>query len=594
MDPGISVTVLGSWLVRDGTAAVTIPFGQLRVLLSSLLLADGAPVRVGTLATQLWTGDPPARVRGTVHTYVTRLRRLLGDDAILTCPADGYRLRVDRDRVDLYRFRDLLRRAGAAHDPGDELALLHLALRTWQGRPFAGVESPWLERDVVPLLTEEWLAATERRIDLEVAQGGAGAPIAELRELTAAYPLREALWSRLISALYRSGRRADALAAYQQIRILFQDELGLDLGDDLQRLHEAVLRDDPAAGRPWPQPNSTAEPSVRGPYQLPHDSARFVGRAGALAELDAAAPAGATGTTVVVIDGAAGTGKTELAVHWAHRVAERYPDVQMYLDLHGFSGTDPVCPAVAARTLLGGLGVAPANIPAGIEERTALLRSRLAGRRGLILLDNARDAAQVRPLLPGTDCLVIVTSRNQLRSLSIRDGAHRVTVGRLSPAEAIALLSGAAGHHRVTAEPRAAARLAWLCDRLPLALAIAAERVRRAGSLHEVAVALADERSRLDAFGDDDGDPGTDLRTTLTWSYRTLAPSAARMFRRLGCHPVPGIGLAAASALTELPEARARQALDQLVATHLVEQGPGDRYEMHDLLRLYAREEGCR
>ena len=568
--------MLGSFEVSAGRTGVLVPQGHQRGLLTALLLAEGRPVRVDDLARRLWGDQPPERVRGTLSTYVTRLRRLLGDELVVSCPGGGYAVPVDGVGVDLHRFRDLVRRAGEARAEERELGLLREALGLWRGLPFTGVESDWLEREIVPALAEEWWAVTERRVDLDLARGGATELVAELRGLTTRHPLREPLWLRLIDALRRSGRRADALTAYAQVRTLLRDDLGVEPGEELQLLHQDLLREVRVCGS-------------RGPHQLPHADAGFAGRRADIEALDrlvADVGRGASGPTITVtVDGALGTGKTALAVHWAHRVAGRYPDVQLYLDLHGFSAHDPVGPACAVETLLRSLDVPAHRIPAGLDERSALLRSRLAGRRCLVLLDNARDAEQVRPLLPGAGSLVVVTSRDQLRSLSIRDGARRHTLGRLDRDDAVEVLSAAVGTDRVAAEPEAAERLTGLCDRLPLALAIAAERVQRAGSLGEVVRSLADGGGLLD-----DSATGNDLRAALSWSCRSLEPPAAAVFRTLGLHPANDIGLDSVAALADLPVARAKRLLDQLVDVHLVEQGRSGRYELYDLVRRYAKE----
>lgn len=582
------VKVLGSLEVFARHTAVPVPPGHLRVLLSALLLAAGQPVRVDSLAQQLWADRQPVNVRGTLSTYVTRLRRLLGNDVIVSCPGGGYSLSVNENGVDLHQFRSLVRRARDAGSTSHELKLLQEALGLWRGLPFTGVESDWLERDIVPALTEEWFAATERRIDLDLAYGGSGELIAELRQLTNRYSFRESLWSRLISTLYRSGRRADALAAYQQVRTLLRDGLGIEPGEDLRKLHQDLLRDVPVA--------ETARRTTWAPHQLPHDDANFVGRQNDLAALDRLVTnvdsAGENKPTIIVaIDGAPGTGKTTLAVHWAHRMTNRYPDVQLFLNLRGYSADDPVRPAAALEVMLRSLEVPIERIPADLDERSALLRSTLAGRSSLVLLDNARNAAQVRALLPGAGSLVIVTSRNQLRTLSIRDGAQRLTLRRLSRRDAVQLLSVAAGPERVAAEPQAAGRLTELCDRLPLALAIVAERAQRADTLSHVVQTLTDEIGRLDSFG---SGTDNDLYAALSWSYRALEPRAAAMFRKLGLHPANDISLDAAAVLADLPVVQAKQVLDQLVDAHMVEQRRSNRYELHDLIRLYATDEAHR
>ncbi|MEV4316863.1 BTAD domain-containing putative transcriptional regulator [Actinocrispum sp. NPDC049592] len=536
--------VLGAWAVTDGPTEVSVPPGHLRSLLSVLVLADGQPVRVDTLAEQLWGDQQPANVRGTLSTYVTRLRRLLGSGAITSYPGGGYSLSGAGQTVDLHRFRELLRQAREAQSSDDELDRLTEALGLWRGRPFTGVDCGWLERDIVPGLTEEWFTATERRIDLELARGRSSELIAELWQLTNSYSFRESLWLRLIGALHRAGRRADALAAYRRVHTILRDDLGIDPGAELQRLHQIVLRGDrPAASK--------------GPHQLPPGRARFTGRATDLSALDRMLST-MDRNAIVTIDGPAGMGKTALAVHWAHRIAARYPDVQLYLDLKGYSRDTPVTAAAALKTVLQSLGVPGERIPPQLHERSALLRTTLAGRRTLLLLDNARDAAQVRPLLPGPGSLAIITSRNQLRGLSIKDGAARWTVGRLTQSEALDLLT--AGMSVV--DTAAATRIVELCDRLPLALAIAAERARSAGSMAE---ALTDGSLDDFSFGEED------LREALTWSYRMLDPCAAATFRTFNRYT-----------------AQAR-VLDRLVEENLVDHAQG-RYEMHRLTRLYAAE----
>lgn len=568
--------MLGPWEVRGAGAAVPVPPGQLRVLLAALVISANQPVTTDTLAERLWPDVQPGNARGSLHTYVGRLRQLLGHDVIQRVSGGRYQLTADPGRVDLHRFRDLLRLARAGEGTPDELTSLREALRLWRGRPFADVPSAWLDRDVVPRLTEEWFAATERRIDLELGTRRSEALIAELHELTSRYPARESLWARLITALHKAGRRADALAAYEQVFRVLGDEFGIDPGAELQRLRHEVLKGPATLSR------------VPTPRQLPHDIAKFTGRQAELTKLDALLRKRGGAPVIVSIDGAAGIGKTVLALHWAHRVADRCSDVQLYLNLRGYGPGEPVTPDAAAEALLRDLGVPGDAIPSDVDERSALLRSKLAERRPLVLLDNALDAGQVRPLLPGTSALVIVTSRNQLRGLSVRDGAHRVTLHPMTHAQAIDLLAAAIGPHRVAAEPAAAARLVRLCDYLPLALAIVAERAHRSESLADVVLALEDEKARLDNLGSGEDDPHTDLRAALSWSYRALRSSAASMFRKLGLLPANDIGLDAAAALSGLPRGRAKDALDQLIATNLLEQPRPGRYQLHDLVRLYA------
>jgi DNA-binding SARP family transcriptional activator/tetratricopeptide (TPR) repeat protein len=588
----ISFGVLGPWEVQVGKDAVAVPVGQLRTVLASLLLSVGQSVSTPTLAERLWPGEGPGWPRGAVHTYVTRLRRLIGADLIQTEP-DGYQLQIEPDAVDLHRFRGLVRRADDAGSAQEEMDLLRESLRLWRGQPFGNASGPWLEHEVIPLLTEEWFGATERRIDLELASEPPGRLIAELSELTKRYPSREPLWTRLITALYRSGRRAEALSAYQRVRTVLREELGLDPSEELVQLHQTVLMGDTGD-----HPGGTAvRRGTPSPRQLPHGIARFTGREEELAALDrlprgVAAPGrngrGANAPIIVTIDGAPGTGKTTLAAHWAHRVAHDYPDAQLYLNLRGYGPSEPMTPAAAAESLLRGLGVQSDAIPVDVDERCALLRTILADRHALILLDNARNADQVRPLLPGASGLVIVTSRDQLRSLSIRDGAHRVTLGAMPESQAVELLAAAVGPSRVAREPAAASRLVELCDHLPLALAIIAERAQRAGTLAEVVDGLEDEKARLDNLGTGENDPNIDLRAVLSWSYGALSPAAAATFQALGLHPASDIALETVEALVDLPPAEVKRGLDQLVAAHLLEQRRPCRYQPHDLIRLYA------
>ncbi|MCE7002889.1 tetratricopeptide repeat protein [Kibdelosporangium philippinense] len=577
MGPETDIQVLGPWEIRRDGEVVAIPPGQLRVLLAALVVSANHPVTTDTLAERLWPDEQPGNARGSLHTYVGRLRQLLGRNVIERVSAGRYQLGVKSDRVDVYRFRELLRQSRAQVDSKQELALLCEALRLWRGRPFSDVASSWVDRDVVPRLTEEWFAATERRIDIEMDVRQPESIIAELHELTDQYPTRESLWVRLISALHRAGRREDALVAYAQVFRILSDEFGIDPGAELQRLRREIL-----------QGNRMTLPWSPAPRQLPHDIAKFTGRQEELTKLDALLTNLDGAPIIVSIDGAPGMGKTALALHWAHRVADKYSDVQLYLNLRGYGPGEPIRPNAATEALLRELGVPGEAIPSDVDERSALLRSKLSDRRPLILLDNARDAGQVRPLLPGSSALVIVTSRNQLRGLSVRDGAHRVTLNPMAHRQAIDLLSSAIGPHRVAEEPTAAARLVKLCDYLPLALAIVAERAHRTDSLADVVLALEDEKARLDNLGSGDGDPHTDLRAALSWSYRALRKSAALMFRKLGLLPANDIGLDTAAALSGLPRGQAKDALDQLIATNLLEQPQPGRYQMHDLIRLYA------
>jgi DNA-binding SARP family transcriptional activator len=556
--------LLGPWEVAAADGPVHVPAGRLRTLLTALVLAAGEPVGLDRLADQVWPAAPPHRARKTLHTYLGRLRKLLGPELVRTHPGGGYLLDVAPDAVDVHRFHALLRGADRTDSAQVELDLLCEALALWRGRPFADLSSPWLDRDVLPSLTENWFAATGRRIDLELATGRPERLIAELRDLTGRHPTRESLWLRLITAQHRAGRRAEALGTFQHVRTLLSDELGIDPSEQLVALQRDILLD----GAPPAREHC--------PHQLPHDVTTFTGRHAELAELDGVLTR--LGSTIVSLDGPPGVGKTTLAVHWAHRVAARCPEVQLHVDLHGYGPEPPVPPAMAAARLLRALGVHSEQIPRAAEERFAALRTALAGRHALLLLDNARDAEQVRPLLPGTAALVVVTSRDQLRGLSVRDGAYRMTVPPLPASCAVELLAA-----RAPGPPADLAQLAALCDHLPLALVIAAERVQRAGSAGAVVAALT--MAPLDTLDSGDGDPHTNLRVALSWSYDALGPDAAALFRALGALPAGTLDLDAAATHAGLSPARAAAAFDRLTAANLV-----TRHGMRALVHRWAGE----
>ncbi|MEQ7127241.1 BTAD domain-containing putative transcriptional regulator [Actinopolymorpha sp. B11F2] len=564
----MEIGLLGPLELRIGDRVVSLS-RRLRCLLGALALSAGRPVSVEVLADYVWGEDLPVRVRGSLATYVLRLRRILGDDAIVTLP-DAYVLAVQPNQVDALRFLDLVDAAARVGDEVRERRLLAEALDLWRGPALEGL-GPVLESTERPRLTERRLLAWERRIDLDLAAGDAAVLVGELRELTVRYPLRESFWVRLINALRASDRHAEALECYEECRKALAEELGTDPGAELQRLYGDMLNAGAGASEGMAMPQradtsagmeasaataataatansattATAEglspPRSKGPperpRQIPADSTRFVGREPELALLDALlaerVSASRAPTCVVAIDGPAGVGKTTLAVHWAHGVADRFPDGQLFLDLHGYSAERPVSPSAALAGLLRTLGVAAGEIPGTVDERAALLRTRLAGRRMLVVLDNARSAEQVRPLLPGTGCLVVVTSRNQLRGLAIRDSAHRVTLRPLPSDEAAVLLGTAIGQERITAEHDAVRSLVELCGRFPLAVLIAGERVSRHPDLPlaDLVAELRDRQRRLDALGDTDdvandlraAFPGPMTRSTTPWRQRSAA-----------------------------------------------------------------------
>ncbi|GAA1547411.1 AfsR/SARP family transcriptional regulator [Kribbella lupini] len=574
--PRVAIRLLGAVSVQVDGRSVELGGGRVGVLLAVLALSGGDPLPTPVIAERVWGDDPPANIAPSLHTLTKRLRRAVGADLVATGPA-GYSLRITPDDVDALRFVRLVRAAQESDDPEQEYALLVEALGLWTGRPFEGLRSSWLE-SADGRLEEQYLAAVERRVDLKVDDREYGEVLAELRNLTAAYPLRESLWVRLLRLLAQAGRTAEALELYESVRLRIADELGVDPGVELRALYAGLLEGEPAE----------APPQVV-PRQLPADVPGFTGRGAALDQLDGVLAGwdAEQAAVIVAIDGTGGVGKTTLAVHWAHGVRGRFPDGQLYVNLRGYSAGGLVQPENALESLLLGLGVPVKEIPSGVEARSALFRTLVADRQILLVLDNARNVSQVRPLLPGAGGFVLVTSRNQLRGLVAREGARRLSLGPMSAEESAALLATAVGVRPYDVTELTA--FAELCGRLPLALVIAAERAgRSAGSdLAAITRQLAETGDRLDELEIAD-DELSSVRAALSWSYQALAPDVARLFRLLGSYPGADFDRAAAAALAGLDELTTERLLDHLVEVNLVEAVGTGRYQLHDLIRLYA------
>ncbi|WP_405061312.1 tetratricopeptide repeat protein [Kribbella sp. NBC_01505] len=573
----VEVRLLGSVSVRIAGQPVELGGDRVRALLAVLALARGEAVTTPVLADRIWGDEPPANIGPSLHTLMTRLRRAIGAELVSTGPA-GYSLLLDAEQVDVHRFTCLLHRAVETDDPTAEYDAVVAALALWGGRPFDGARSGWLEVSEAPRLTEQYLNAVERRVDLRVEDRHYGEVLAHLRELTAAYPLRESLWTRLLRLLARAGRTAEALELYESVRVRIADELGVDPGAELRALYADLL-----AGTPG---TPDEPPRIVVPRQLPADLPTFTGRRSSLAFLDDVLASGRSeqSAVIVAIDGTGGAGKTALAVHWSHQVRTHFPDGQLYVNLRGYSAGGLVEPLDALQSLLLGLGVPNDQIPGALEARSAMLRTELAEKQLLLVLDNARNAAQVRPLLPGAGGFVIVTSRNQLRGLVAREGARRLSLGQMSSAESTELLARV-----VSGRPYDVAQLAGfaeLCGRLPLALVVGAERASRSRSA-DITKQLAEAGDRLSALeiGDDEL---SSVRAVLSWSYQALPSDAARLFRMLGGYPTAVFEPPAVAALAGLDEVEVDHLLDVLVEANLLEQASTSSYQLHDLVRLYA------
>src|ERR1700730_2325214 len=603
--------ILGSLEVRtrEGWRGIGAP--KWRALLGALLLRPGQVVPTERLVDELWGDDAPPGARKLASGYVLRLRRLIDDPdgRVLVTRSGGYQLLAAYRDLDAGQFEDLVtagRKALAQDDAPQAAGHLAEALALWRGPALAEVPPGPLVSSESDRLEELRLTALELRIEADRSCGRDAEVVAELRRLTAEHPLRERLWGELMRALHSSGRPAEALEVYVHARGVIVDELGADLVRALENLHQRILAGDRASAGQLPaagegpaevrEPAAAVQTQPDVPQQLPAGVRHFVGRMEELQRLsgllDEASSAGGA-VVISAIGGTAGIGKTGLAVHWAHQNAEKFPDGQLYVNLRGFdpSGT-PTAAATAMRGFLGALAVPPASVPDGLDAQAALYRSLLADRRMLIVLDNARDAGQVRPLLPGTaSCPVLVTSRNHLAGLVAVDAALPLTLGLLTPDEARELLSHRLGRERVTREEQAAGELTELCARLPLALNIAAARavLRPGWPLAALVSELRGTRQRLDPLTT--GDSAADLRAVFSWSCHTLSTGAARMFRLLGLHPGPDISVPAAASLAALDRDQARRALDELTAAHLLTEHTRGRYTFHDLLRAFAAEQ---
>jgi DNA-binding SARP family transcriptional activator/tetratricopeptide (TPR) repeat protein len=639
--------LLGPVEIRNGRGGWLRPRGpQLRVTLASLGLSAGRVVPLDELIDALWEERSPRSARASVQILMARLRKALGEvpDCKVDRYGDGYLLQVAQDRIDVHRFRSLVREARQTTNHPEAITKLGRALTLWRGPALTDVSATPRVEAIRAGLAEEQLSAAEARFGRLLDAGRHAEAAEEIPIMLATHPLAERLAGLLMLAWYRCGRQADALGVYRNMRAKLADGLGVEPGPDLQRLHQLILTGDHAlaapenllhspvngtapgvpkasrsgadlaAGRPVPavvasqhQPPAldlgngssrrarTVSVAVT-PRELPSSLANFTGRRRELKSLTGwlDAGTGAGGPVVLAVCGPPGSGKTALAMRWAREVQQRFPDGQLYVDLGGFGpASSPASAAEAMSGILESLGVAAGQISHRPDGGTGLFRSLLAERQVLIVLDNARDEAQVRPLLPGcTTCVVLVTSRSDLGGLVASHGARLLTLDMLSAADSRQLLTSRLGATGAGAEAEALDELVSLCAGLPLALAIAASRAvaRPDFPLAALAAGLRGPGDRLDGL--DTGDQTTSLRAVFSWSYRMLTGPAAQMFRQLGAHPGPDVSLAAAASMAACSAAVARAAISELVRANLVAERVPGRFALHELLRMYAADLG--
>jgi DNA-binding SARP family transcriptional activator/Tfp pilus assembly protein PilF len=557
MASGPQFRLLGPLDVRLGDTSVVLRAGKHRALLAALLLRPNRVVPVTELVEHVWGDAPPARTRGTLQTYVMRLRAALGDPSLIQTAADGYRMRVDPLAVDVHRFADAAARgrtAAAANDLVTARKAFAEALELWRGPVLSDVPSETLYAENAPRLTELLMTVHEQRIDVELALGNHADLVPELFALTRDHPLRERFWGQLMLALYRSSRQAEALEAFRQLDRTLDEQLGIDPSAELRALHQAILMGAPSLAAPVVAREPERAPAS--PMRLPDDLADFTGRAWHVERISGLIAGGSV--PIVTLAGPPGVGKTTLAVHVAHLLRDRFPDGQLYVDLRGYSLGPPADEMDLLSRFLRALGVPPDEIPPDADEQSTMLRSLVSGRRMLLVLDNASAPDQVRPLLPGTaSCRVIVTSRDDLRGLIAMNGARTVPVDVFAPAESVSLLSQLLG-------PGDHAELAARCGHLPLALRVAAAYLA----------------------GRDDV---TISGSPIELAYAALPPAPQRLFRLLSLVPGPDFTAEAASALADVDAEGLLTVLEiaQLVVAAGTSGAPG-RYRFHDELMRYA------
>ncbi|MFC0439341.1 BTAD domain-containing putative transcriptional regulator [Kutzneria buriramensis] len=549
-------------VVRDN-AEVPVNAAKQRVLLAALALHAGRLLPADELIDRIWGPTPPAGARNTLRTYVMRLRKALGDASVIETMLDGYRLTGD---TDVQRFNSLI-----ADSP--DLTRLDEALALWRGAPADG-----LLPAEVQTLADRRLEALIRRCELAVEQGRHDEAVPALRDLVAQHPLRENLWALLMRALHAAGRRAEALTAYDEARAILSDQLGIDPGSLLQSLRAELAGGVNPAEPPTPRPRPV--------FQLPPAVGNFVGRAPELDRIRTALMPGPA-MRIMTISGPPGVGKTALAVRAAHMLRDQFPDGQLFINLRGHAQSSPVRAVDALARFLRALGVKPEDIPIDEDELTARYRTELADRRVLVVLDNAVSLHQVQRLFPGSaGCAVVITSRNQLRSLVASHGAAILLLNVFTATESAELIERSLGPQT----ERLSATLGQLCSHLPLALRLAIANMANM-TAREIESYLAElMRGRQLTSLDIADDHALALRTTFDLSYQVLTPAAQRLFRLLAAVPGPDFTADAAAALVEVDAAEAHRLLAELQVASLTQSAAGGRWQLHDLLKLYAQE----
>ncbi|MFF2848868.1 BTAD domain-containing putative transcriptional regulator [Streptomyces sp. NPDC058001] len=602
----VTFTVLGAVRAWHHEVELDLGYPQQRAVLAALLVREGAFATLDELVDGVWGEGAPHSSARQIRTYIYRLRKILGSHGRLCIRSmgGGYLLETGPDSSDLSRFTRLVTQARESHKAENTVSAAARyadALALWTGTALAGIPGPYAAAQRTRL-TELHLIAEEERLACTLELGAYNQAAAELSALVASHPLRERLCELQVMALYGAGRQADALNFFYMTSRRLRKELGVGPGQALSTVHQRILDNDPTLLRSAPAPASTSAstPSAKTttptpkPAQLPADLPHFTGRTGEQTAITALAGKAERTVMISTITGPAGVGKTALAVHWSHKAGHLFPDGQLYVNLHGFGPTStPLEPATVIRGFIHTLGVRPEQIPADFENQVRLYRSLLAGQRMLVVLDNARDSDQVRPLLPGTaGCLVLVTSRDRLPGLVALDGAYSLPLDLLSEAESRDLLTHRLGAERVAAEPEAIEELIGLCARLPLALNVTVSRataVQPVSPLASLVTQLRAPHSRMAAL--DGGDALADVQTVFSWSYRLLDKEAARMFRLLGVHTSEDITASSAAALATCREDQARAALEELDRAHLLSEVIPGRYSLHSVLRAYAVEQ---